>query len=74
MFSGRNYGQSLVMTDQISNLTQQSFPDFHRNDQSLNETILALKCDKMHVLDMKRKSLLNIISHATKFFPLILLS
>ena len=27
MSSGRNYGRSSVMTDQISNLTKQSFPN-----------------------------------------------
>ena len=27
MYSGRNYGRSSVMTDQISNFTEQSFPN-----------------------------------------------
>ena len=36
--SGQNYGRSSVMTNQISNLTKQSFPEICRNDQSLNET------------------------------------
>ena len=40
------------MTDEISNLIKQSFPKIHRNDQSLNETIWSLKCDKLHVFDM----------------------
>ena len=48
--SGRNYGRSSVMTDLISNLTKQSFPEIRRNDQSLNETIWAVKRDKLHVL------------------------
>ena len=60
--SGRNYDWSSVMTDQISNLTVQSFPEICRNDQSLNETIWTLKCDRLHMFDMvdemKRKSLL----------------
>ena len=60
--SGRNYNWSSVMTDQISNLTVQSFPEICRNDQSLNETIWTLKCDRLHMFDMvdemKRKSLL----------------
>ena len=50
------------MTDQISNLTEQSFPEIRRNDRLLNETIWTLKYDKLHVFDMvdemKRKSLL----------------
>ena len=50
------------MTDQISNLTEQCFPEICRNDQSLNETIWTLKCDKLHAFDMmeeiKIKSLL----------------
>ena len=58
-----NYGPSSVITDQISNLTEQSFPEICRNELSLNDTIWALKCDKMHVFDMvdesKRKSLLT---------------
>ena len=29
--SGQNYSRSLVMTDKISNLTKQSFPEIHRN-------------------------------------------
>ena len=61
--TGWNYGRSSVMTDQISNLTEQSFPEICRNDQSLNETIWTPKCDKLHVFDMmeemKRKSLLT---------------
>ena len=60
--SGRNYGRSSVMTNQISSLIEQSFPEICRNDQSLNEAIQSLKCDKLHVFDMvegmKRKSLL----------------
>ena len=50
--SGRNYGQSSVMTDQISNLTQESFPEIQRNVKSLNETIWTLKCHKLHVFNM----------------------
>ena len=52
----------LVMTNQISNLTEQSFAEICRIDQSLNATNWTLKCDKLHVCDMldelKRKSLL----------------
>ena len=52
-----------VMTDQISNLTEQSFPDIRRNDRLLNETIWTLKYDKLHVFDMvdemKRKKFVN---------------
>ena len=72
--SDRNYGQSSVMTNQISNLTKQSFPEIRRNDQSLNETIWTPKCDKLHVLDMiekmKRKKFVHWIFslHATKFY------
>ena len=40
------------MTNQISNLTKQSFPEIRRNDQSLNETIWTPKFDKLHVFDM----------------------
>ena len=51
------------MTDQISNLTEKSFPEIHRNDQSQNEIIWTLKCDKLHVFDMvdemKRKKFVN---------------
>ena len=61
--SGRNYDLPLVMTDQISNLTEQSFPEICMNDQSLNGTIWTLKCNKLYVFDMvdelKRKSLLT---------------
>ena len=50
------------MTNQICNLTEESFPEIRRNDQSLNETIWTPKCDKLYVFDMveemKRKSLL----------------
>ena len=50
------------MTDQICNLTEESFPEIRRNDQSLSETIWTLKCDKLYVFDMveemKRKSML----------------
>ena len=50
------------MTNEICNLTVESFPEIRRNDQSLNETIWTPKCDKLHVFDMveemKRKSLL----------------
>ena len=62
------------MTDQISNLTKQSFPEICRNNGSLNETVSTLKCDTLHVFDMvdelKRKKFVNwIISlHVTKFF------
>ena len=70
----RNYGQSLVMTNQISNLSKQSFPEICRNDRSLNETIWTPKCDKLHVLDMvekmKRKTFVHwILSlNTTKFY------
>ena len=40
------------MTKQISNLTEQSFPEIRRNDQSLNETIWTPTCNKLHVFDM----------------------
>ena len=43
------------MTDKISNLTEQSFPEIRRNDPSLNEAIWTLKCDKLHVFDMVEK-------------------
>ena len=50
------------MTNQICNLTEESFPEIRRNDQSLNETIWTPKCDKLYVFgmveEMKRKSLL----------------
>ena len=50
------------MTKQISNLTEQSFPEIHRNNQSLNETIWTPPCNKLQVFDMveeiiKEKSL-----------------
>ena len=72
-FSGQNYHQWLVMTDQISNLTKHSFPEICRNDQSLNETIWTLKSDKLQMSDMvdelKRKSLLiEYHLRATKFY------
>ena len=51
------------MTDQISNLTEQSFPEIRRNDQSLNETIWTLECDKLYLFDMveemKRKKFVH---------------
>ena len=60
--SGQNYDWSSVMTSQISNLTKQSFPEICRINQSLNETIWTLKCDRLDVFDMveemKKKSLL----------------
>ena len=62
------------MTDKISNLTEQSFPEIRRNDPSLNEAIWTLKCDKLHVFDMvekiKRKKFVHwILSlHATSFY------
>ena len=62
------------MTDQIFNLTEQSFPEIFRNDRSLNEAIWTPKCDKLHVFDMvekmKRKMFVHwILSlHATKFY------
>ena len=43
------------MNDQISNLTEQSFPEIRRNDRSLNESIWTPKCDKLHVFDMVEK-------------------
>ena len=50
------------MTNEICNLTVESFPEIRRNDQSLNETLWTPKCDKLYVFDMveemKRKSLL----------------
>ena len=55
------------MTDQISNLTERSFPEICRNDRSLNET-------KLHVFDkveeMKKIKFVNCILslHATKFY------
>ena len=72
--SGRNYGRSSVMTDQISNLTEQSFAEIRRNDRSLNETIWTPTCNKLHVFDMieemKSKKFVHwILSlHATKFY------
>ena len=71
-FSCQNQGQSSVMTDQISNLTQQTFPDICSNDRSLNKTVWTLKCDKLHVIDMveeiKRKKFVNgILSLHTLF-------
>ena len=62
------------MTDQISNLTEQSFPEIRRNDQSLNETIWTLECDKLYLFDMveemKRKKFVHWIlsQHTTKFY------
>ena len=62
------------MTDQISNLTAQTFPEIYRNDRSLNETIWTPKCDKLHVFDMvekmKRKKFVHrVLSlHTTKFY------
>ena len=50
--SGWNYSRLLVMTDHISDLTEQSFPEIRRNDRSLIETIWTLKCDKLHVFNM----------------------
>ena len=50
--SCRNYSWSSVITDKISTLTEQSFPEIHRNNQSLNETIWTPKCDKLHVFGM----------------------
>ena len=38
--SGQNYSRSSAMTDQISNLTEQSFPEIRWNDRSLNETMI----------------------------------
>ena len=49
-----------VTTDQISNLTKQYFPEICRNDQSLNESICILKCEKLHAFamidEMKKKA------------------
>ena len=62
------------MTNQISNLTEQSFPEICRNDLSLNETIWTPKCDKLHVFDMvekmKRKKFVHWILSldTTKFY------
>ena len=72
-FSCQNQGQSSVMTDQISNLTQQTFPDICSNDRSLNKTVWTLKCDKLHVIDIveeiKRKNFVKgILSLHTLFF------
>ena len=50
--SDQNYVRSSVMTEKISNLTEQSFPEIRRNDRSLNEAIWTLKCDKVHVFDV----------------------
>ena len=59
VFSGWNYGRSSVMTDQISNFTEQSFSEIRRNVRSLDETIWTPTCNKLHVFDtveeMKRK-------------------
>ena len=71
-FSCQNQGQSSVMTDQISNLTQQTFPDICSNDRSLNKTVWTLKCDKLHVIDIveeiKRKNFVKgILSLHTLF-------
>ena len=50
------------MTNQISNLNEQSFPGILINDRPLNEW--TLKCDELHVFDrvdeMKRKKSLLI--------------
>ena len=62
------------MTNQIFNLTQQSFPEIRRNDRSLGETIWTPKSDKLHVFAMvekiKRKTFVHwILSlHAIKFY------
>ena len=40
------------MANQISNLTEQSFAEIHRNDLSLNENIWTLNCDKLYLFDM----------------------
>lgn len=40
------------MTNPISNLTVQSFPEISSNDQSPNETIWTPKCDRLQVFDM----------------------
>ena len=62
------------MTDKISNFTKQIFPEIRRNDQSLNQTIWAPWCNKLHVFDMvekmERKKLVHwILSlHTTKFY------
>ena len=51
------------MTNPISNLTVQSFPEISRNDRSPNETIWTPKCDRLQVFDMveemKRKKSVN---------------
>ena len=49
--SCRNYSRSLVMTNHISNLIKQSFPEICRNDRSLNETIWTLKCGKSLLIE-----------------------
>ena len=70
--SGQNYDWSSVMTSQISNLTKQSFSEICRINQSLNETIWTLKCDRLDVFDMveemKKKKFVNWIFslHAAK--------
>ena len=51
----QNYGQSLVMTNQISNLTEQSFLGICRNDQSLNETIWIQSVTNYMCLTWQRK-------------------
>ena len=61
------------MTDQIPNLTEQSFTEICRIDQSLNETIWIPKCDKLHMFVMvektKRKFVDWILSlHTAKLF------
>ena len=71
-FSCQNQGQSSVMTDQISNLTQQTFPDICSNDRSLNKTAWTLKCDKLHVIDIveeikRKKFVKGILSLHTLF-------
>lgn len=40
------------MTNPISNLTVQSFPEISSNDRSPNETIWTPKCDRLQVFDM----------------------
>ena len=62
------------MTNQISNLTEQSFPEICRNNWSLTETTWTPKSDKLHVFamveKMKRKKFVHwILSlYATKFY------
>ena len=63
----RNYGRSSVMTYQTFSLTEQTFPEIGRNEQSLSDTIWTLDHDKYSAKIFLDKPIYKLLPKTTRF-------